>query len=197
MFIQTLQLLMLITKCSCIHVISYIYMYQLWCVPLIGISLWFQLRDVSMVIGEQAELRQKKMMKVVKRLVFLMFAYAAIMALAFTPLSVLQRHAKLLEFYIKQYFGCLMFFTPPKCPKSKYFKLKKITFVMAIYSYPFANNTFSLPVEAQSVVDEQITNRLFLAYSFTISCFLQKKRSTAYHIFVISTLSGQNRATFI
>lgn len=78
----------------------------------------FMLRAVSMVTGEQAELRQKKMMKVVKRLVFLMFAYAAIMALAFTPLSVLQRHAKLLEFYIKQYFGCLMFFTPPKCPKT-------------------------------------------------------------------------------
>lgn len=83
------------------------------------IFLQFQLRNVTAVIGEQAELRKKKMVSVVKQLVFLMIAYAVIMALTYTPICALQQHAKLLEHYITKYFGCLMYFPPEKCPKSK------------------------------------------------------------------------------
>ena len=85
------------------------------------IFLQFQLRNVTTVIGEQAELRKKKMLSVVKQLVFLMIAYAVIMALTFTPICALQQHAKQLEYYINKYFACLMFFPPEKCPKSKWF----------------------------------------------------------------------------
>lgn len=84
-----------------------------------SVFLLFQLRNVPTVVGEQARLRKKKMNKVVKRLVFLMCAYAVIMALTYAPLSVLQQHSKLLDHYIKQYFGCLVFFPPDHCPKSK------------------------------------------------------------------------------
>lgn len=59
------------------------------------------------------------MVKVVKQLVFLMIAYAVVMALAFTPICALQQHTKQLEYHIKKYFFCLMFFPPEKCPKSK------------------------------------------------------------------------------
>ena len=75
-----------------------------------------------MVIGEQAESRKKKMNKVVKRLVFLMFAYAAITTLAYVPICAVLQHSKLLEYHVKQYFGCLMFHPPDHCPKSKYLR---------------------------------------------------------------------------
>lgn len=61
------------------------------------------------------------MNKVVQRLVFLMFAYAAVVALTYIPICVLQQHSKLLGYHIKQYFGCLMFFPPDHCPKSEYY----------------------------------------------------------------------------
>lgn len=86
--------------------------------------LSFQLRNVSTVVGEQAKLRKKKMNKVVKRLVFLMCAYAVIMALTYTPVSVLQRHSKLLDHYVEQYFGCLVFHPSDHCRKSKKFTVK-------------------------------------------------------------------------
>ena len=57
--------------------------------------------------------------KVVKRLVFLMVGYAVITALAYIPICIGQQHSKLLEHYIKQYFGCLMVLPPEHCPKSK------------------------------------------------------------------------------
>ena len=94
-----------------------------WVIVYVSFSL-FQRRNVSMVTGKQAELRKKKMDKVVIRLVFLMCAYAVLMALAYAPICVLQQHSKLLEYYVKQYFGCLMFFPPDHCLKSKYFTVK-------------------------------------------------------------------------
>ena len=60
------------------------------------------------------------MNKVVKRLVFLMLSYAVITALTYIPICALQQHSKLLEYYTTQYFGCLMFFPPDHCPRSKY-----------------------------------------------------------------------------
>jgi len=60
------------------------------------------------------------MTTVVKRLVILMCAYALIFCLAYAPICALQQHLKLLDYYVKQYFGCLVFFPPEKCQKSKY-----------------------------------------------------------------------------
>lgn len=90
------------------------------CLIFFGLSL-LQLRDVSTATGKQAESRKKRMNKVVKRVVFLMCAYAAITALTYAPICALQQHSKLLEYYIKQYFVCLMFQPPEQCPRSKYF----------------------------------------------------------------------------
>jgi len=78
----------------------------------------FMQRNISMVIGKQAEERKKKMTKVVKRLVFLMLGYAVINALTFIPISIMQQHSKQLEYYINQYFSCLMFSQPDHCPKT-------------------------------------------------------------------------------
>lgn len=92
----------------------------------------FMLRDVSTATGKQAESRKKRMNKVVKRVVFLMCAYAAITALTYAPICALQQHSKLLEYYIKQYFGCLMFQPPEQCPRT----YKKYTFTATfIVSY--------------------------------------------------------------
>ena len=93
----------------------------------------FQQRNFSMVIGKQAEERKKKMTKVVKRLVFLMLGYAVINALTFIPISIMQQHSKQLEYYINQYFSCLMFSRPDHCPKSKY-QWKKNWFIILISS---------------------------------------------------------------
>lgn len=59
------------------------------------------------------------MNKVVKRLVFLMLGYAVIEALTYIPICIMQQHSKLLEYYLKQYFYCLVFSPPDHCPKSK------------------------------------------------------------------------------
>ena len=93
---------------------------QLIIVYIFRLSL-LQLRDVSTVTGEQAESRKKRVTKVVKRLVFLMCAYGAITALTYAPICALQQHSKRLEYHIKQYFGCLVFQPPEKCPRSKYY----------------------------------------------------------------------------
>jgi len=97
----------------------------------------FMLREVSTVIGEQAELRKKKMMKVVKRLVFLMCAYAVITALTYSPICALQQHLKLLEFYVKQYFGCLMFFPPERCQKTYEKYTFSATFIVSTLNSAF------------------------------------------------------------
>ncbi|XP_078375513.1 uncharacterized protein LOC144658891 [Oculina patagonica] len=97
----------------------------------------FTLRDISTVIGEQAKLRKKKMDKVVKRLVFLMFAYAVITALTYIPICALQQHSKLLEYYTKQYFGCLMFFPPDHCPRTYEKYTFSSTFVVSTLSSAF------------------------------------------------------------
>ncbi|RMX59811.1 hypothetical protein pdam_00007319 [Pocillopora damicornis] len=78
----------------------------------------FMLRNISPVAGEQAKSRKKKMDKLVQRLVFLMFAYAAIVTLTYIPICLLQQHAALLEHHINRYFRCLMFYPPEKCHKN-------------------------------------------------------------------------------
>lgn len=78
----------------------------------------FMLRNISTVVGEQAESRKKKMDKLVQRLVFLMFSYAAIVTLTYIPICLLQQHSDVLEHHTKQYFGCLMFNPPENCPKT-------------------------------------------------------------------------------
>ena len=75
------------------------------------------------------------MMKVVKRLVFLMCAYAVITALTYSPICALQQHSKLLEYYVKQYFGCLMFFPPDHCQKSKYYTVSRCCQSIDIYNF--------------------------------------------------------------
>ena len=93
--------------------------YPLECCLYMFVYTLFQLRDISTVTGDQAELRRKKMDKVVKRLVFLMCAYGVITALTYGPICALQQHSKLLDYHVKKYFGCLMFLPPDHCPKSK------------------------------------------------------------------------------
>lgn len=112
----------------------------------------YLLRNVTTVVGEQAELRKKKMFRVVKQLVFLMIAYAVIMALTYTPICALQQHAKLLEHYITKYFGCLMYFPPEKCPKTYQKYTFSLTFIVSyLTSALFAMSTvFFLALNKQS-----------------------------------------------
>ncbi|XP_020623285.1 uncharacterized protein LOC110060827 [Orbicella faveolata] len=99
----------------------------------------FMQRDISTVIGKQAELRKKKMNKVVKRLVILMIGYAVIMALAYIPVCIMQQHSKLLEYYTNQYFSCLMFSPPGHCPKTyEKYAFSRVSVVSTLSSAFFA-----------------------------------------------------------
>lgn len=100
----------------------------------------FMLRNISPVAGEQAKSRKKKMDKLVQRLVFLMFAYAAIVTLTYIPICLLQQHAALLEHHINRYFRCLMFYPPEKCHK----KYEKYTFSDAFVVSSLSTAFFAL-----------------------------------------------------
>ncbi|KAJ7394309.1 hypothetical protein OS493_000111 [Desmophyllum pertusum] len=71
-----------------------------------------------------------------------MFAYAAINTLTYVPICALQQNSKLLEYHIKQYFGCLMFFPPDHCPKTyEKYTFSAIVVVSTLSSAFFAVTT--------------------------------------------------------
>ncbi|KAM7440183.1 hypothetical protein ABFA07_010588 [Porites harrisoni] len=74
------------------------------------------------------------MTTVVKRLVILMCAYALIFCLAYAPMCALQQHSKLLDYNIKQYFGCLVFSPPEQCQKTYEKYTFSATFIVSTLS---------------------------------------------------------------
>lgn len=109
------------------------------CLFLVAYKL-FMFRDTTAITGEQSEKRKKKMTTVVKRLVILMCAYALIFCLTYAPICALQQHSKLLDYNIKQYFGCLVFSPPEQCQKT----YEKYTFSATIIVSTLSTALFAL-----------------------------------------------------
>lgn len=80
--------------------------------------LFFQIRNLELLQGDQAKRRKSRLDKVAIRLVCLMFAYAVIMALVYIPMCIQLNNKARLTKYVQEYFGCLMY-TPAHypCPK--------------------------------------------------------------------------------